>query len=213
MKLSEFVKKYVNEQVIDSSTFSLLPGDPQGLRCNVQYWRKQGHLIPLKRGIYVLSADLRKQPLSMGFIANNLLSPSYVSLEYALSYYDLIPEMVTVYTSVTTQKTTTFKTPIGNFEYHSVQEGLFKGFTKAIEAGRNYFIATPEKAILDFFYFHQGLKGKTGEFESYRFQNLEIINLKRFDELRKLYNKKVNGIARSFLEFIRMERKNYKKLK
>jgi predicted transcriptional regulator of viral defense system len=213
MNLTQFVKYYRDEPLIDSATFALLSGNVQGLRCDVQYWRKQGHLIPLKRGIYVLSEDLRKQPLSMGFIANNLLLPSYVSLEYALSYYDLIPEMVTVYTSVTTQKTTTFKTPVGIFEYHSVKEGLFKGFTKATEAGRDYFIATPEKAILDFFYFHQGLKGKTGEFESYRFQNLEIINLKRFDELRKLYNKKVNSIARSFLDFIRMERKNYKKLK
>jgi len=121
MKLSEFVKKYSNEPLIDSSTFVLLPGDTQGLRCDVQYWRKHGYLIPLKRGIYVFSEDLRKQPLSMGFIANNLLLPSYVSLEYALSYYDLIPERVTVYTSVTTQKTTTFKTPIGIFEYHSVK--------------------------------------------------------------------------------------------
>lgn len=213
MKLSEFVKKYNKEPLIDSSTFALMPGNPQGLRCDVQYWRKQGHLIPIKRGIYVLSEDLRKQPLSMGFIANNLLLPSYVSLEYALSYYDLIPEMVTVYTSVTTQKTTIFKTPVGIFEYHSIKESLFKGFTKANEASRDYFIATPEKAILDFFYFHQGIKGETKEFESYRFQNLEIINLKRFDELRKIYNKKVNSIARSFLDFIHLERKNYKKLK
>ncbi len=213
MKLLEFVKKYNNEPLIDSSTFTLLSKNPQGLRCEVRYWCKQGHLIPLKRGIYVLNEDLRQQPLSIGFIANNLLSPSYVSLEYALGYYDLIPEMVTVHTSVTTQKTTTFKTPIGYFEYQSVKESLFKGFTKSTEAGRDYFIATPEKAILDFFYFHQNLKGETGEFESYRFQNLEIINLKRFSELSKLYNKKVKTIARSFLDFIRQERKSYKTLK
>lgn len=213
MKLLEFVRKYSNKPLIDSATFALLSRNPQGLRCDVQYWRKHGHLIPLKRGIYVFSEDLRQQPLSMGFIANNLLSPSYVSLEYALSYYDLIPEMVTVYTSVTTQKTTTFKTPVGIFEYHSVKEGLFKGFTKTNESDRDYFIATPEKAILDFFYFHRGIKGETGEFESYRFQNLEIINLKRFDELRKLYNKRVNNVAHSFMDFIRLERKSYKKLK
>lgn len=213
MKLSKFVNKYKDEPFIDSATFALVSGNPQGLRCNVQYWRKQGHLISLKRGIYVFSEDLRHQPLSMGFIANNLLSPSYVSLEYALSYYDLIPERVTVCTSVTTQKTTTFKTPVSIFEYRSVKEGLLRGFTKAKESGRDYFIATPEKAILDFFYFHQELKGETGEFESYRFQNLEIVNLKRFGQLKKLYGKKVNKIAISFLNFIYMERKSYKKLK
>lgn len=213
MRLSEFVKKYSNEPLINSSTFALLPGNPQGIRCDVQYWRKQGLLIPLKRGIYVFNEDLRKQPLSMGFIANYLLSPSYLSLEYALGYYDLIPEKVTVYTSVTTQKTTTFETPIAVFEYRSVKENLLSGFTKANDTIRDFFIATPEKAILDFFYFHQDLKGKTGEFEAYRFQNLEIINLKRFDELRKLYNKNVNRIARSYLEFIRQERKSYRTLK
>lgn len=213
MKLSQFVKKYSNEPLINSSTFALLPGNVQGLRCDVQYWRKQGHLIALKRGVYVLSEDLRKQPLSMGFIANYLVSPSYLSLEYALSYYDLIPERVTVYTSVTTQKTATFKTPIAIFEYRSVKESLLKGFIKANDTIRDYFIATPEKAILDFFYFHQGLRGETGEFESYRFQNLEIINLRRFNELRKLYNRNVNRISRLFLEFIRQERKNYKTLR
>jgi predicted transcriptional regulator of viral defense system len=119
----------------------------------VQYWRKQGHLILLKRGIYVLSSDLRKQPLSMGFISNFLFSPSYLSLEYALSYYDLIPEAATVYTSVSTKKTTKFNTPLGVFEYRSVKNSLFFGFTKATGQGQDYFIAYPEKAVLDFFLF------------------------------------------------------------
>ncbi len=213
MKLLDFIKKYSSQPIIDSASFPMITQSPQGLRCDVRYWVKQGHLIQLKRGIYVLNQDWRQKPLPMGFIANYLLLPSYVSLEYALSYYDLIPEMVTSYTSVTTRKTTAFKTPIGIFEYQSVKESLFKGFTKASEAGWDYFIAIPEKAILDFFYFHQNLKGVTGEFESYRFQNLEIINLKRFSDLTKLYNKKVKTIASSFLDFVRRERKRYKKLR
>ena len=213
MKLSEFVKKYSSEPLIDSSTFALLQGNTQGLRCDVQYWRKQGHLIPLKRGVYVLNEDLRKKPLSMGFISNFLLSPSYVSLEYALGHYDLIPEKVTVYTSVTAKKTTTYNTPIGIFEYRSVKESIFGGYTRRVESGENYLIAYPEKALLDFFYFHQDLKGVEGEFESYRFQNLEILNFKRFNELRLRYNKKTNNIARSFIKFCKLEKKRYKVLK
>jgi len=213
MKLAEFVKKYSKDQVIDSSTFSLLGEDPQNIRCQVQYWRRQGHLILLKRGVYALSNDLRKQPLSMGFIANFLLSPSYISLECALSYYDLIPEAVTAYTSVSTKKTTKFKSPLGVFEYRSIKEGLFFGFTKATDEGQNYFIAYPEKAILDFFYFHQGMDGSESEFESYRFQNLESLNLKRFNEFRVRYNKKTNDIARSFAGFIKSGKKRYKTLR
>jgi predicted transcriptional regulator of viral defense system len=149
----------------------------------------------------------------MGFISNFLLSPSYISLEYALSYYDLIPEAVMVYTSVSTKKTTTFKTALGVFEYRSIKEGLFFGFTKTIEQGENYFIAYPEKAILDFFYFHQNMNGSKGEFESYRFQNLGSLNLKRFDEFRRRYNKKTNDIARSFINFIKSAKKEHKTLR
>jgi len=213
MKLAEFVKKYGKEQVIDSSTFSLLGEDPQNIRCQVRYWRRQGHLILLKRGVYALSNDLRKQPLSMGFISNFLLSPSYISLEYALSFYDLIPEAVTVYTSVSTKKTTKFKSPLGVFEYRSIKEGLFFGFTKVTDKGQDYFIAYPEKAILDFFYFHQDMDGSENEFESYRFQNLESLNLKRFNEFRVKYNKKTNDIARSFAGFIKSGKKRHKTLR
>jgi predicted transcriptional regulator of viral defense system len=213
MKLIDFVKKYSNDPIIDSSTFALLGENPQNLRCEVQYWLKHGRIIALKRGIYVLGEDLRKKPLSMGFIANYLLTPSYLSLEYALSYYDLIPEKVTVYTSVTTKKTTKYKTPVGIFEYRSVKESLFSGFTKKVDNGQDYFIAYPEKALLDFFYFHKDLKGLQGEFESFRFQNLEILNMKRFNELRRKYNRKTNSIAQSFMKFIRLEKKAYKTLK
>jgi len=213
MKLTEFVKKYSKEQVVDSSTFSLLSEDPQNIRCQVRYWRRLGHLILLKRGVYALSNDLRKQPLSMGFISNFLLSPSYISLEYALSFYDLIPEAATVYTSVSTKKTTKFKTPLGVFEYRSIKQSLFFGFTKTTELGQDYFIAYPEKAILDFFYFHQDMDGSDGEFESYRFQNLESLNLRRFDEFRRAYNKKTNDIARSFAGFIKSGKKRNKTIK
>lgn len=216
MKLADFVKKYSNVQVVDSSTFSLLGEDPQKIRCQVQYWVKQGHLILLKRGVYILSENLRRQPLSMGFIANSLVCPSYLSMEYALSYYDLIPEKTTVYTSITTKKTNLFKTPLGIFEYRSIKEGLFYGFTKRINDGQNCFIAYPEKALLDFFYFSRqeiGADADTEVFESYRFQNVESLNLKRFNELRQKYDKKTNNIGRSFMEFVRLEKKRYKKLK
>ena len=213
MKLAEFVKKYSAYPIIYSSTFALFGENPQMLRCEVRYWLKNGHLIQLKRGIYVLSEDLRKKALSMGFISNFLLSPSYVSLEYALSYYDLIPEKVTVYTSVTTKKTATYKTPICIFEYRSVKENIFCGYTKKIDNGQDYFIAYPEKALLDFFYFHKDLEGKKSEFESLRFQNFDTLNVKRFDELRKRYNKKINRIARAFVEFAKLESKTYKTLK
>ncbi len=214
MKLTEFVKRYTNVQIIDSSTFSLLDEDPQKIRCQVRYWVKQGYLIILKRGIYILDESLRKYPLSMGFIANFLVSPSYLSTEYALSYYDLIPEKTTVYTSITTKKTSIFKTQIGVFEYRSVKSALFFGFIKKTEAGSSYFIAYPEKALLDFFYLNRyKIKNHNEAFELYRFQNLNALNLKRFDTFRLMYDSRTNTIARNFIVYARSQKKRYTLLK
>lgn len=213
MKFIEFIKRYSKNQIIDSSTFSLCDGNPQNIRCQVRYWRRQGYIIPLKRGVYVLNNEFRKQPLSMGFISNFLLSPSYISLEYALSYYNLIPEGVAVYTSISTKKTTKFMTPLGVFEYRSIKESLFSGFTIASEQKQDYFIAYPEKALLDFFYFHQDMDKSGREFEAYRFQNCDTLNLKRFNEFRRVYNKKTNDIAISFINFVKLGKRGYKTLK
>jgi len=42
-------------------------------------------------------------------IANELVSPSYISLETVLSFYSIIPDAVVSYTSVTTKQTKFFK--------------------------------------------------------------------------------------------------------
>jgi predicted transcriptional regulator of viral defense system len=65
-------------------------------QCRVQTLVKKGALIPLKRGLFETEAN------TPGFIlANALLGPSYLSFEYALSYYGMIPERVMTYTSAT----------------------------------------------------------------------------------------------------------------
>jgi hypothetical protein len=53
--------------------------------------------------------------LSLPLIANHLYGPSYVSLDYALGHYGLIPEAVRQITSVTTRRGKTYDTPLGRF--------------------------------------------------------------------------------------------------
>ena len=55
---------------------------------------KQGTIIRLKRGMYVLSPQVSKKHISTELIANHLYGPSYVSMESALRFYGLIPERV-----------------------------------------------------------------------------------------------------------------------
>lgn len=212
MKFDDFIETYREKPFIDSSTFVLLEAKPQDIRRQVRYWVEKGYLLILKKGIYMFNDNYRKIAPSRRFIANFLVSPSYLSLEYALGYYDLIPEKVTVYTSITTKKTETYRNCLGTFEYRSVKEDIFLGFTKATDNGQDFFIAQPEKALLDFFYFHKGLQGKPAEFESLRLQNLDTLDMGKMNELGKKFTKKVNKVTRAFIDFALQETKEYQAL-
>ena len=213
MKFEEFLKHYNDTQLINSSTFTLFSDSPKDLRRQVRYWSKKGYLICLKKGIYIFNDDYRKRDLSALYLANFLVSPSYLSLEYALGFYDLIPEKVAVFTSVATKKTQKHNNPLGIFDYRSVKNSLFFGYRKGMDNGQPYFIALPEKAILDFLYFKKDIKGDFDEFDSFRFQNLEILNVKKIDSFSLRYNKKVRASALAFIKFIKQDKNKYKVLK
>lgn len=213
MRFESFLQHFSENAVIDSSSFGLLDEKLADIRRQVSGWTKKGYLIQLKKGIYILSDTFRKVTPSRPFIANYLVSPSYLSLEYALGHYDLIPEKVTVYSSLTTKKTQTFSNALGTFEYCSVKEDLFFGFTKSIQENQEFFIALPEKAVLDFFYLRKEVKGAHGEFEAFRFQNLEIIKQKRLYEFSRTYPSRVRNVSRAFLEFIKEETRAYKAIR
>ena len=108
-------------------------------------------LIPIKRGLYVLNPKRTGRPLSLPLIANILYGPSYVSLDFALSYYGLIPEAVYEVTSVTTGRAKTYDTPVGRFSYeHASLKSYPLGIASvANESGHFFLMATPEKALCD----------------------------------------------------------------
>ena len=191
MKFNEFVKIYQEAPLIDSSTFSLHNEKPQSLRRQVREWVKKDYLIPLKRGLYIFSSQWRKIQSSVLFMANFFTLPSYVSLEQALAFYQIIPEKATVITSVTTKKTKIFKNLVGSFEYRSIKEDLFFGFKKEIDNNQEFFIALPEKALLDYFYLNNHFQEGFSELESLRLQNLETLNIKSLESYGLKYNKRI----------------------
>ena len=212
MKFNEFVKIYQEAPLIDSSTFSLYNEKPQSLRRQVREWVKKDYLIPLKRGLYIFSDEWRKIQPSVLFMANFLVLPSYVSLEYALGFYEIIPEKVTVVTSVTTKKTKIFKNLLGSFEYCSIKENLFFGFKKEIDNNQEFFIALPEKALLDYFYLNHHFQGNFSELESLRLQNLEALNTELLETYGLKYNKRIRKIAEVLIEFVKKQKVRYKRL-
>src|SRR3989338_11244046 len=82
-------------------------------------WQRKGYVKKLRQGFYLFS-DLPINEQLLFIIANRLHAPSYISLEMALSIYGLIPEAVYGLTSVTSQKTETLRTPVGDFIYRPV---------------------------------------------------------------------------------------------
>ena len=76
-----------------------------------------GNLIRVRKGLYVLGDKYRRGPIHREILANLIYGPSYVSLDYALSQYGLIPERVEDVTSITTGENKKFSTPLGVFTY------------------------------------------------------------------------------------------------
>ncbi len=111
-------------------------------------------LIKLRQGYYTFPEYKTSADISLYF-ANKLYQPSYISLHTALSFYGIIPEIVTSITSVSSLKTTDFKNDFGEYVYKKIKEDLFFGFDlKSLSDRRAMKLATPEKAILDLLYLY-----------------------------------------------------------
>lgn len=123
----------------------------QSPKDRVSLLEKNGSLIRLKKGLYVVSSKASQQPLSRELVANHLYGPSYISLESALSYYGLIPEKVYALRSVTAKRSTHFSTQLGTFDYETVPEDYYSiGIKQELVKNEYAFlIATPEKALCD----------------------------------------------------------------
>src|SRR4030067_1266854 len=94
MKYSEFKTKIQNFPIFSSSHLSAFGEGEKLLRNQISSWKKKGLLLELRKGLYVFNESDRNISPSRPFLANQIYSPSYVSTEYALGFYDLIPERV-----------------------------------------------------------------------------------------------------------------------
>jgi predicted transcriptional regulator of viral defense system len=153
-------------------------------------WTKAGYLLTLRRGLHTVAGPFRKHPHSAPELANAIYSPSYLSLEWALSHYGLIPEAVPVFTSVTTRITRTFENALGRFEYRHIQQSLFTGFSRRRLLGAEIYMAQPEKALLDYLYFSSG-EWSTERHGEMRWQNLDLLRIGKLREVAAAYPNRV----------------------
>jgi len=111
---------------------------------------KDGQLIRLKRGLYVVDERVSGKPINVRLCANHIYGPSYVSLQWALRWYGLIPERVFTMTSITTKRTRMFENSLGRFTYYQVKPDYFSIGIRSVEENGVYcLMASPEKALCD----------------------------------------------------------------
>lgn len=118
---------------------------------------RSGEVIQVRRGIF-LPGD--ETDYSVKSLAGVIYGPSYISFEYALGYYNLIPEKVEAVTSATynKNKNRTFHTPIGSFYYYYLPPSVYPyEITRREENGQPFLIAAPEKALCDTLYKTRGI--------------------------------------------------------
>jgi len=190
MNYNEFRTATKNYPFFRSSIFTHITNNVALLRVQLVNWVKRGYIIKLKKGFYTLNENDRAAQFSLFFLANNLYSPSYISLESALSYYRMIPEKVVAITSISSKKTQRFVNSYGNFIYHHIAPKLYGDFAAAQdEFGNKFYLATPERALVDFLYFKGTAEIKEEIFEdSFRLQNTENLNLEQLKNIGKKFN-------------------------
>ncbi|MCL5117388.1 MAG: hypothetical protein M1124_00985 [Candidatus Marsarchaeota archaeon] len=83
-------------------------------------------------------------------IATQLVEPSYISLDSALLYYNIIKQIPRNIECVTTKNSFSYKN-LG-IKYHKIPESMFFGYIREPRGSSYIIIAEPEKALLDGLY-------------------------------------------------------------
>jgi predicted transcriptional regulator of viral defense system len=153
MKLEELADRVPGNGLFRSG--QILSGYPQPahVRRQLDRWVKNGRVIQLRRGVYLLQKPYVSSNAHPFAVANTLKKASYVSLQSALSYYGMIPEYVPATTSVTTERPEEYDTQVGRFQFRHISPKRFFGFEEnELSPNQQVLMATPAKALVDLLY-------------------------------------------------------------
>ncbi|MBE5869123.1 MAG: hypothetical protein E7293_09240 [Lachnospiraceae bacterium] len=138
---------------------------------------KLGRMVKEESCVQVIRGLYETEKATSGYLlAGSIYGPSYLSFEFALSRYGMIPEAVYVFTSATFEKKKAKKydTDFGTFTYRDVPSDVYSyGIQLEREGDYIYQIATPEKALCDKLYTLPPVNSKK-EMVSLLFEDLRI---------------------------------------
>ena len=150
MDFRKIVKEYSETPLSRHLILELLK-DYQRPNDKISELLKSKDLIAIRRGLYITGPKMDLPTPEPFLIANHLRGPSYVSLESALSYWNMIPERAYEISSVTIKTSKQYKTPVGRFNYQQLKIPYYSYGIKNVEYSpkQTMLIASPEKALCD----------------------------------------------------------------
>lgn len=152
---------------------------------------KEGVYTPVIRGLY------ETDPNTAGYLlAGSIYGPSYLSFDFALSYYGMIPEIVHTVTCATynKKKKRIYETEFGNFIYRDVPVKAYPiGIIIKNESDYSFQIATKEKALSDKLYSMKPISNQK-ELETVLVDDLRID----MDEVIKLDENDLREISEAY---------------
>ena len=153
--------------------------------------------IDSKKLYKIVNGIYETDPYVPAYLLSGIIyGPSYISFDYALSYYSIIPERVTTITYATynKRKRKMYKTSFGVFTYQDIPKSVYsKEIILNIEGDYSYQIATLEKAICDKLYSLKPLHNinnlENMQFNDLRFNEDEFlkVDINKIEKLSKLY--------------------------
>jgi len=186
---SRDVFSHIATPYIDAQNLLALLGAYERPRDWISRRVKNGELIRLRNGLYLITEKIEQgseRLVPYEQVANILYGPSYVSLEWALSFYGMIPERVYTVTSMTLGRMKEYHTPIGDFVYYPLSSSSYSIGVEQKKSSCSiggFLMAGREKALADFVY--KTCKGLSQEQLKVELIESKRLNLDMIDELDK----------------------------
>jgi predicted transcriptional regulator of viral defense system len=128
---------------------------PAQARLLLHRWVKAGHLLALKKGLYMTRHFYELHQRDEGLlpaVSAILLPHSYLSLEFVLQRHSLLTEVTYPVTAITPGNTRRVVNELGTFWYRSLHPDLYYGYQVLEYYGLRYAQATSAKALFDYLY-------------------------------------------------------------
>ena len=208
MNWNVFLNEFAGRPLFHSSMLAIFPDPTSHKQVQLSRWTRAGKLSQIRKGWYLIEKPWRAKEIPITVIANNVVHPSYLSLDWALQYYEMIPEYVPNPTSVTTDRGVRFTAQDSLFIYYHVQPSFFKGYRQEKVNGYNINIACPEKALLDKIYlFLQSNRFSIEWLKELRLQNLDTLDFDKLSSFsRATKRKKIQEAVKLTCQYIKSKR-------